>query len=139
MKLRILTITLMALLLASCGGSSKGPGGQIKPPPPITGPSPGPSPGPQPPVVPGFGTEGKLSMHVEEGGRVTTSPDVGTCAGRADCEFKVDRGTIITLTATPNAGWEFEEWDNCPGPSGTQCVITIEALTYVKAEFDPAP
>jgi hypothetical protein len=135
MKLRILTIALMALLLASCGGSSKGPGGQIQPPPPTSGPSPGP----QPPVVPGFGTKGKLSMHVEEGGRVTSSPDVGTCSGRADCEFIVNRGTIVTLTAVPNTGWEFEEWDSCPGPSGLQCVITVDALNYVKAEFDPAP
>jgi hypothetical protein len=91
MKLRILTIALMALLLASCGGSSKGPGGQFRRPPPTTGPSPGP----QPPVVPGIGTQGKLSMHVEEGGSVTTSPDVGTCIGRVDCEFFVARGTMI--------------------------------------------
>jgi hypothetical protein len=76
-------------------------------------------------------------MHVEEGGSVTTSPDVGTCVGRVDCEFFVARGTIVTLTAVPNAGWEFEEWDNCPGPSGMQCVVTIDALTWVKAEFDP--
>jgi hypothetical protein len=75
-------------------------------------------------------------MHVEEGGSVTTNPDVGTCSGRADCEFIVNRGTIVTLTAIPDAGWEFEEWDNCPGPSGMQCVVTINALTYVKAEFD---
>ena len=137
MKLQILTVALMALLLASCGSSSKGPGGQIQPPPlpPITGPSPGP----QPPVVPGIGTKGKLSLHVEEGGSVTTNPDVGTCSGRADCDFIVNRGTIVTLTAIPNAGWAFEEWDHCPGPSGTQCVVTIDALTYVKAEFDRAP
>jgi hypothetical protein len=138
MKMRILTIALMALLLASCGSSNKGPGGQITPPtPPTTGP--GPAPGPQPPVVPGFGTGGKLTMHVEEGGRVTTNPDVGTCGGRADCEFRVRRGTIITLTAIPDEGWVFEEWDNCPGPSGLQCILTVDALTYVKAEFDPAP
>ena len=137
MKLRILTVTLMALLTASCGGSSKGPGKMITPPPPTTGPQP--PTGPSLPVVPGIGNNGKLSMHVEEGGRVTTNPNIGTCTGRADCDFIVDRGTIVTLTAVPNAGWEFEEWDSCPGPSGTQCVVTINALTYVKAEFDRAP
>ena len=136
MKLRILTIALMALLLASCGSSSKGPGGQIQPPVP---PPTGPAPGPQPPVTPGIGTQGKLTMHVEEGGSVSTNPNVGTCTGLADCEFIVDRGTIVTLTAVPNAGWVFEEWDSCPGPSGMQCVITMDALNYVKAEFDPAP
>jgi len=134
MKLRILTIALMALLLASCGSSSKGPAGQIKPPPPTTGPSPGP----QPPVVPGIGIQGKLSLNVEDGGSVMTNPDVGTCNGRANCEFIVNRGTIVTLTAVPNAGQVFEEWDHCPGPSGVQCVVTINALTYIKAEFDPA-
>jgi hypothetical protein len=138
MKLPILSIALMALLLASCGSSSKGPGGQITAPErPPTGS--GPAPGPQPPVVPGIGTQGKLSMHVEAGGSVTTNPNIGNCIGRADCEFTVDRGTIVTLTAIPNAGSVFEEWDNCPGPSGLQCVITVDALTYVKAEFDRAP
>ena len=134
MKLRFLTVLLMALLTASCG-SSKGPGELIKPPP--TGGAPPPNP--QPPVVPGIGTDGKLSIHVEEGGSVATNPNVGTCNGRADCDYNVKRGTIVTLTATPNQGWEFEEWDSCVGPSGTQCIVTINALTYVKAEFDRIP
>ena len=135
MKLRFLTVLLMALLTASCGSSSKGPGKLVAPPPP-GGPPPT---GTQPPVVPGIGNDGKLSLHVEEGGSVLTNPDVGTCGGRADCDFIVSRGTIVTLTAIPHPGWEFEEWDSCPGPSGRLCVVTVDALTYVKAEFDPAP
>ena len=136
MKLRILTVMLFALLAANCGGSSKGPG-KIVNPPPITPPPVGTRP---PPVLPGFGSNrGKLSIHAEEGGSVTTNPDVGTCTGRAYCDFTVNRGTVVTLTATPHTGWEFEEWDSCPGESGMQCIVTIDALTYVKAEFDPAP
>lgn len=134
MKLRILTVALLALLAASCGGSSKGPGRMIKPP--VVGPPPT---GPQVPTVPGIGTQGKLSINVEDGGSVTTSPDVGTCSGPSYCDFTVSRGTVVTLTASPYSGWAFEEWDSCPGPSGMQCVVTIDAQTYVKAEFDPAP
>ena len=133
MKLLFPIITLMVLLTASCGGSSKGPGSLIGPP---SGPPPT---GPQTPTVPGIGTSGKLSINVEEGGSVLTNPDVGTCSGRAVCDFSVNRGTIVTLRAFANPGWVFEEWEQCPGPSGTLCVVTIDALTYVKAEFDRAP
>ena len=135
MTLRFVSVIILSLLIASCGSSKKGPAQIVSPP--VT-PAP-PTGGPNPPTVPGIGNNGKLSMHVEEGGHVTTSPSIGTCAGRADCEFTVARGTVVTMTAIPDSGWEFEEWDNCSGPSGTQCVETIEALTYVKAEFDPAP
>lgn len=137
MKLHFLTVMLVSLLVASCG-SSEGPAKivspPVEPPPPTGGTQPPPTP-----RVPGFGNNGKLSINVEEGGSVSTSPDVGTCNGHATCDFNVDRGTIVTLRARPNTGWVFEEWDHCSGPSGTLCVETIEALTYVKAEFDRAP
>jgi hypothetical protein len=135
MKLRILSVALIALLAVSCGGSSTGPGQIINPPPPTVVPPTGPVA----PTPPGIGTNGKLSLFVEEGGSVTSSPDVGTCAGYGNCEVAVARGTVVTLTAVPNPGWVFEEWDRCTGPSGLQCVETIGALTYVKAEFDRAP
>jgi hypothetical protein len=134
MKLRILSVALIALLTVSCGGSSKGPGQIVNPPPAVIPPT-----GPVAPTPPGIGTNGKLSLFVEEGGSVTSNPDVGTCVGYGNCETTVARGTVITLTAVPMTGWVFEEWDRCSGPSGLQCVETIEALTYVKAEFDRAP
>ena len=137
MKMKVLIVTLVSLLLAGCGSSSKGPAKIVSPPvsPPPSGGTTPPAPRP-----PGFGTgnnNGKLSIEVEEGGVVTTSPNVGSCGGPAVCDFTTARGTTVTLTAAPNSGWMFEEWDNCPGPSGLQCVIVVDALSYVKAEFDP--
>ena len=138
MNVRILIVALISLVLAGCG-SSKGPAKivspPVSPPPPTGGETPPPTP-----RVPGFGTgnsNGKLSIQVEEGGVVTTNPNIGNCGGPAICDFKVARGTTITMTATPNAGWMFEEWDSCDGPSGQQCVEVVNALTWVKAEFDP--
>ena len=141
MTFRIFLLTLISVILAGCGSSSKGPSKIVNPPtfvPPSSGPPPPPVTPPPAPRVPGLGNKGKLTVQVESGGVVTTTPDIGTCGGPADCDFTgQDRGTTVTLNAVPNEGWEFEEWDNCPGPSGMQCVVVIEALTWVKAEFDP--
>ena len=132
MNYKAMLVLALSLLIAGCG-SGKGPGRLTSPPP--TGGTP--PPGPNPPVVPGIGNNGKIQVNVEAGGTVTSSPNIGSCTGLAECEFSAQRGTVVTLTATPSAGNQFEEWDRCPGPSGTQCVITVEALTWVKAEFDP--
>ena len=132
MIVRIMFLLILSLALTGCGSSKKGPGGLIRPP---TTPPPE---GPQPPTVPGFGNRGKLSLQVEQGGIVSTNPSLGpACAGPSICDYtQVQRGAVVTLTAAPEAGFKFEEWERCPGPSGLQCVVTIDALTWVKAEFD---
>ena len=109
---------LFALLVSACGSSNS--------------PNPWrPPPGGAPP------RQGSLTIDVEEGGQVTTSPDIGTCVGRAQCEYQRPLGEVITLTAVPDVGFEFEEWELCDGPSGLQCVTTIEETRFIKAEFDP--
>ena len=136
MKLQIIVMLLMAIAVTGCS-KGKGPSRIVNPP--VVTPPPGGGTQPPGPVPPGTGTNGKLQVQVEEGGTVTTNPAIGSCAGQPGdkyCEFTAPRGTVVTLTAQPWAGWAFEEWDNCPGPSGTQCVITIGALDNVKAEFD---
>jgi hypothetical protein len=148
MKSQIIIMLFVALFFAGCS-KSKGPSKIVNPPtisgrplPPTGGgtlPPTGPIP-PTGPVLPGTGDSGKVQVRVEEGGTVTSAPNIGSCAGRpgeAYCDFKAPRGTVVTLTAQPWAGWAFEEWDNCPGPSGPQCVITLDALSHLKAEFDP--
>ena len=129
MKYSVLVAIIAALFLAGCG-KSKGPSRIVKPP---TGGGGGG------PVVPGTGGSGKILLQVENGGSVSSSPNIGSCAGGPGdnfCELRAPRGTVVTFTAHPNAGFMFEEWERCPGPSGTQCVVTMGPLISVKAEFD---
>ncbi len=128
MKYHVLVLIIAALFLAGCG-KSKGPSGWVKPP----------GTGGGGPVLPGTGGTGKVLLQVENGGSVSSSPNIGSCAGGPGdkfCELTAPRGTVVTFTAHPNAGFVFEEWERCPGPSGTQCVVTMGALISVKAEFD---
>jgi hypothetical protein len=134
MNSQVVIILFIALCFAGCS-KSKGPSRIVNPPPTGGGTLP-----PTGPVLPGIAKSGKVQLRVEEGGTVTSAPNIGSCAGRpgeAYCELTAPRGTVVTLTGQPWIGWAFEEWDNCPGPSGPQCVLTLDALSNVKAEFDP--
>ena len=113
-----------SMLLASCGGRKPPGGGSGWVPPPGTG---------------GGGTVGRVTLAVEMGGSVTSNPDIGTCVGMAQCEFTAPIGQVITFTAVPEADYDFEEWELCPGPSGLQCVHTMTPSQTIKAEFDLRP
>jgi uncharacterized repeat protein (TIGR02543 family) len=69
-------------------------------------------------------------------GRVTSSPAGLDCG--ATCSGKVPGGNLITLVATPNAGFLFEGWS---GPcSGTgNCDVQMDGTTTVTANFSPVP
>jgi len=68
-------------------------------------------------------------------GTVTSSPAGITCG--ADCNQDYAQGTMVTLTATPNAGSSFTGWSGggCAG-TGT-CTLTMAAATTVTASFAP--
>jgi hypothetical protein len=72
------------------------------------------------------------------GGKVTSSPAGIECgSGFTACgpQAYAD-GTPVTLTATPNSGWEFTRWgfDPCQG-QGTTCSLTMDADKSVSATF----
>lgn len=48
-----------------------------------------------------------------------------TCSGT--CSFGVLPATSMTLFATPNSGWAFDHWVNCPSSSWTTCSLTTAA------------
>jgi hypothetical protein len=68
-------------------------------------------------------------------GTVTSDPPGINC-GLA-CQFSYQRGTIVTLTATPDADSSFDEWQDgpCNNQSG-QCVLTMSMDRTAEANFD---
>lgn len=87
------------------------------------------------------GTRSGLSLTVEKGGTVSTSPSVFTCVGPNTCNANIPVGVTVTLTATPDRGWEFDDWDGCDQAtemkSGGTCTRTITTdANRIKAEFD---
>jgi hypothetical protein len=41
------------------------------------------------------------------------------------CLSWLDPGATLTLVAVPQPGWQFDHWDGCLIPSGTQCIALI--------------
>ena len=66
-------------------------------------------------------------------GSVSSSPVGITCG--ATCASSFNYGTVVTLTATPNAGSVFSGWSGsgCTG-TGT-CIVTMDAAHSVTATF----
>jgi hypothetical protein len=68
-------------------------------------------------------------------GPVSSSP--GGIACGSICSANYASGTIVTLTATPNAGSVFAGWSGaCTGTS--TCVVTMNAAKNVTATFNPS-
>jgi hypothetical protein len=61
------------------------------------------------------------------------------CTSTNACNESLTQGTKITLTASPNAGYQFATWTGssvCGGNNPT-CAITMNAAETVKANFTP--
>ena len=105
---------LAFFLLLGCGGGSGG-GPTLTPTPP-------------PPSNDSF----ELRVDTIGSGRITSNPagiDCGT-----DCSQSYSSSTQVTLTATPDTGFEFSTWSGaCTG--NTTCVVSMTADRNVSAEF----
>ena len=70
-------------------------------------------------------------------GTVTSTPAGIDCG--SSCAATFTAGTIVSLTATPAAGWVFMGWSGT-GCAGTgACSMTLTTATTVRATFAPAP
>lgn len=70
-------------------------------------------------------------------GRVTSSPAGLDCGDT--CAARFAPGTVVTLTAVPDADWGFAGWSGpCSGFAPT-CTVTLAAARTVRAAFDAKP
>ncbi|HEX4870774.1 MAG TPA: DUF4394 domain-containing protein, partial [Nevskiaceae bacterium] len=112
-SLRLASLSLLAgfsLLLTACGGDD---GDNAPPPPP-----------------PQFA----LSVTKTGSGTVTSTPagiDCGTV-----CTANYVSGTVVSLTATPAAGFVFDGWSGACTGSGA-CSVTVDQARSVGATFIP--
>ena len=78
-----------------------------------------------------------LTVTVGEGGTVTSNPEGIDCDPTCEADYRV--GTAVTLTATPDPGYEFAGWSGaCAGASST-CDVIVDGPRSVGASFDALP
>lgn len=83
------------------------------------------------------GTNYTLTVAVPSGGTVTDNTSAINCPGT--CSASYSAGTVVTLTATPSAGYAFVSWSGaCSGSSNT-CSVTMSANESVTATFTGVP
>lgn len=81
-----------------------------------------------------FALENSLVVAVVGSGSVSSTPAGIDCG--ASCVARFTRGTVVSLTATPTAGFTLVSWSN--GCSITvPCVVTLGAAAMVTATFGP--
>jgi hypothetical protein len=86
-------------------------------------------------VVAAFTGVTSFPLNVAKAGSGTVNADVGAVSCGATCVGNYASGTLVTLTATPNAGWTFDGWSG-EGCSGTgTCAVTMSQARSVTATF----
>ncbi len=89
------------------------------------------------PSIPGGLVAGRFYIVVTKsgtGGGTVTGTDIN-CG--TDCNDHYAPGTIVTLTATPDAGSTFAGWSGACTGTGT-CVVTVSTAKSVTASFNSA-
>ena len=52
-------------------------------------------------------------------------------------EHSYSSGTLLSLTAHPNPGFRFKNWQGCQSSPGNQCVVAIDSSSDITAFFEP--
>jgi hypothetical protein len=69
-----------------------------------------------------------------QGAVVSTTPPSPSINCGGACSADYPSGTLVTLTATPSAGWIFAGWGGACSGTG-QCSVTMDAVKGVTAAF----
>ena len=87
-------------------------------------------------VTAAFGAQDSLSVTILGSGDVTSDVGVINCIDNAgSCSDIFIPGTVVTLTATPSAGYAFTGWTGACTGTGA-CVVTMAGATSVTAMFE---
>jgi hypothetical protein len=98
------------------------------------------TPPPAPPENPGGGVTGSfpLTVAVEPSGYGYVTGNLGGISCPVDCTSTYGGGAIITLTAHPSTGAQFEHWSGACTGAGS-CVVQMNGPRSVTAHFTGAP
>ncbi len=85
-------------------------------------------------------SEQPLTLKINEGeGTVVSDPAGITCTGASgtECTEEFPEGEEVTLTASPAAGYRFQQWQNCPSGNfgNRQCTVTMSEAKEVSVKF----
>jgi hypothetical protein len=75
-------------------------------------------------------------------GTVASSPAGIECTGAktgAECQGEFEDGQLVTLTASPAAGYAFGAWSGCLEHAGLTCKVLMDKAKTVKATFIETP
>jgi len=77
-----------------------------------------------------------LSVSSDNGVITDSNTPFGINCG-SDCSETIAENSVVTLTATPNTGYSFDNWsgDACNGSSDTNCQFNITANANITANF----
>ena len=75
-----------------------------------------------------------LKVSISNTGTVTSDVPGINCGTL--CSAKYNKGTLVTLTATPPAGKTFANWSGACAGTAPTCVVNLQADASVKAQFN---
>jgi len=73
-----------------------------------------------------------LTLTAGNGGSVSVTPGTANCG--ANCQ-SYPHGTSLTLTATPDLGYNFSSWTGGCANQGATCTMTLDANATIRANF----
>jgi hypothetical protein len=80
---------------------------------------------------------GEGSVSAEEPPTPISGAISGCEEAAGECSAEYEGGDVVTLVATPEAGWEVEagSWTNCTEASSTECEATVDVDKTVEVTF----
>jgi len=77
----------------------------------------------------------QLSFSFSGSGSVDVGAAGAACSSGV-CSYPLAAGTVVTLTASPEAGWTFGLWSGCDRVDGLTCTVTMDQNRTVATGFN---